>query len=50
MGEKKAAKEIALKALSNVRSNGINCPFYGASLLALAHKLYKEDYTHVWYL
>lgn len=38
VGEKKAAKEIALKALSNVRSNGINCPFYGASLLALAHK------------
>ena len=38
-GETAAAKSIAETALGNVRANGINCPFYGASLLALAHKV-----------
>lgn len=38
-GEKDAAKKIAQKALETVRSNGIQCPFYGASLLALSHKV-----------
>jgi hypothetical protein len=38
-GEKTAAREIAVKAMGSVRENGISCPFYGASLLALAHKV-----------
>ena len=38
-GEKAAAKRIAQKALVAARKNGINCPFYGASLIALAHKV-----------
>lgn len=38
-GEKVAAASIALSALSTVRSGGVSCPFYGASLLALAHKV-----------
>ncbi|MDR0819801.1 MAG: hypothetical protein LBN43_09565, partial [Oscillospiraceae bacterium] len=38
-GEQTAAKEIALKALNGVRSGGVTCPFYAASLLALAHKV-----------
>jgi hypothetical protein len=38
-GEKDAAREIAQKALEAVRKDGIRCPFYGASLLALAHKV-----------
>lgn len=38
-GEKDAAREIALKALDGVRSDGVKCPFYGASLLALANKV-----------
>jgi hypothetical protein len=36
-GEKDAAKKIAQKALKAIRKNGVHCPFYGASLLALAH-------------
>lgn len=38
-GETDAAKTVAQTALSNVRKDGIECPFYGASLLALAHKV-----------
>jgi hypothetical protein len=38
-GEKDAARKIAQNALGSVRKNGIRCPFYGASLLALAHKV-----------
>jgi hypothetical protein len=38
-GEKAAAKEITLNALEGVRKDGIRIPFYGASLLALAHKV-----------
>jgi hypothetical protein len=38
-GEKDAARKIAQKALEAVRKNGIHCPFYGASLLALAHRV-----------
>jgi len=38
-GEKAAAKEIALKALDRVRSEAVTCPFRGAALLALAHKV-----------
>jgi hypothetical protein len=38
-GEKAAAKEIALKALENARSDGVACPFYSAALIALAHKV-----------
>ena len=38
-GEEAAAADIARKALGTVRSDGIECPFYGASLLALAHKV-----------
>ena len=38
-GETEAAKNIALNALKKVRAEGISCPFYGASLLALAHKV-----------
>ena len=38
-GEKKTAKDIAQKALKRARTNGVSCPFYGASLLALAHKV-----------
>ena len=38
-GEKAAAKKIAQKALAAVRKNGAKCPFYGASLIALAHKV-----------
>ena len=37
--EEAAAKEIVLRALENVRSSGIDNPFYGASLLAMAHKV-----------
>ena len=38
-GEKKAAADIAKKALTRARKDGIECPFYGASLLALSHKV-----------
>lgn len=38
-GEKAAARRIARRALGAVRLNGVGCPFYGASLLALAHKV-----------
>ena len=38
-GEKDAAAELTRKALAGVRERGINCPFYGASLIALAHKV-----------
>ena len=38
-GEKQSAQEIAISALGGVRSSGVKCPFYGASLLALAHKV-----------
>jgi hypothetical protein len=38
-GETDAAREIAKNALEAVRKNGIRCPFYGASLLALTHKV-----------
>jgi len=38
-GEADAAKAIAVKALENARAKGIACPFYGASLIALAHKV-----------
>ena len=38
-GEKAAAKELIRKALADVRSDGVACPFYGASLLAMAHKV-----------
>lgn len=38
-GEKETAAEIANSALGKARSGGIECPFYGASLLALAHKV-----------
>jgi len=38
-GEEDAAKSIARTALEEVRDNGIGCPFHGASLLALAHKV-----------
>jgi hypothetical protein len=38
-GEKAAARRIARRALGAVRLNGVECPFYGASLLALAHKV-----------
>jgi hypothetical protein len=38
-GERDAARDIALAALKKVRAEGISCPFYGASLLALAHKV-----------
>ena len=38
-GKADAAKDIARKALGRVRDEGIKCPFYGASLLALAHKV-----------
>ena len=38
-GEIAAAKELTVKALEKARDNGISCPFYGASLLALAHKV-----------
>jgi hypothetical protein len=37
-GEREAAKEYAEDALERARLNGVGCPFYGASLLALAHK------------
>jgi hypothetical protein len=39
VGEEAAAKEIAAKALNGMRTGNIECPFYGASLLALAHKV-----------
>ena len=38
-GEKDAAKEITLKTLESIRTEGIACPFYGAALLALAYKV-----------
>ncbi|MCL2124885.1 MAG: hypothetical protein FWH33_02715 [Oscillospiraceae bacterium] len=38
-GRKASAKRITLKALENARSAGVHKPFYGASLLALAHKV-----------
>lgn len=38
-GKKTEARDIALEALSALRSDGVDCPFYGASLLALAHKV-----------
>ena len=38
-GRKDDARKIAQKALEAVRKNGIRCPFYAASLLALAHKV-----------
>jgi hypothetical protein len=38
-GEKDAARKIAQQALESVRKNGLHCPFYGSSLLALAHKV-----------
>ena len=38
-GEKAAAKDLVSKALDGVRADGIKCPFYGASLLAMAHKV-----------
>ena len=39
-GEISAAKDIATKALDGIRNNSVECPFYGASLLALAHKVF----------
>jgi len=33
------AKELTTAALENARREGISCPYYGASLLALAHKV-----------
>ena len=38
-GEKEAAKELAIKALTGARADGFRKPFYAASLLALAHKV-----------
>ncbi|MCL2121513.1 MAG: hypothetical protein FWH28_04605 [Clostridiales bacterium] len=38
-GEEDAAKGIAIEALNSVRRESLECPFYGASLLALAHKV-----------
>ena len=38
-GEKDAAAELVKRALDGVRAEGIMCPFYGASLLAMAHKV-----------
>ena len=38
-GKKDEARAIALKALEDLRSGTVECPFYGASLLALAHKV-----------
>ena len=38
-GEKAAAAELVSKALEGVRADGVKCPFYGASLLAMAHKV-----------
>lgn len=38
-GEQDKAKEITLKALETIRSGIVECPFFGASLLALAHKV-----------
>ena len=38
-GEKAAAAKLVSKALDGVRADGIKCPYYGASLLAMAHKV-----------
>ena len=38
-GEKTAAAEIVAKTLESVRADGIQDPFFGASLLAMAHKV-----------
>ena len=38
-GEKTSAAELVIKALGDVRSGGALNPFYGASLLAMAHKI-----------
>ena len=38
-GEESSAKEIAIEALNSARRESLECPFYGASLLALAHKV-----------
>jgi len=38
-GEKDAAKALVTKALEGARADGIRKPFYGAALLALAHKV-----------
>lgn len=38
-GEQEKAKEITLKALEAARAGIVDCPFYGAALLALAHKV-----------
>ena len=37
-GERTLAKELTIKALTDIRETGIKIPHYGASLLALAHK------------
>ena len=38
-GEKALAKDITLRVLAEARIDGVDCPFCGASLLALAHKV-----------
>ncbi|MDR0838718.1 MAG: hypothetical protein LBN99_03650 [Oscillospiraceae bacterium] len=34
-----AASKLTLAALGRARADGVDCPFYGAALLALAHKV-----------
>ena len=38
-GEEEKAREIALKALEEIRSGTVESPFFGAALLALAHRV-----------
>jgi len=38
-GEKETAKGLVTKALTDARASAIECPFYGAALLAMAHKV-----------